>query len=396
MFGSKERQVMRAITEEDLESYLHNKVDLRHRVVSKMVEEVQKMIQQLTEEISVKDSRFQSISNAGIHNDNIKDSPDLVAKWTSLLCGKRLLHPSIQVLAPGQFLITVPLGGLGGFRQRKARRWRYYTLSGTKLLSPVMEPEKLHQWLEVEQFPKTTRLWHESDVNVEGDLIPAKIIGIFRNLLEKSIATCKLSDRVAIIETLGPVVRVAVETSEHQVEVELVPTVEVPTCWSKKARWPRFLKRWPSNDKVRSVKSFGFNLMARSNYHWQLSFMRAERVLLEGIDEDGGCRLKCFRVIRQLKEDFWCPGCKPVITAYHIQTLLLWSCEKYPRSKDWKNFKKCFLRLFVKLRKCVSQHFLKHYFVRGTNLLKYTNTTDLDHMVPKMDEFIKNPAKYIR
>ncbi|XP_069491743.1 protein mab-21-like 3 isoform X2 [Ambystoma mexicanum] len=372
MCGRRGRSAMKDFSEEDLDHYLHNKVDLRRRRVSKMVEEVQKVIQQLTHEISLKDSRFQSISNSGIHNDNIK------------------------VLSPAQFLITVPLRGLAGFRHRKARRWRYYSLSGTKLLSPVMEPEKLHQWLEAEQFPKTSRPWHESDVNVEGDLIPAKVIRVFRDLLERSIASCKLSDKVAMLETLGPVVRVAVETSEHQVEVELVPTVEIPTCWSKKSRWPRFLKRWPSKEKVRCVKSFGFNLMARSNYHWQLSFTRAERVLIEGIDEDGGCRLKCFRVIRQLKEDFWCSGCKPVITAHHIQMLLLWSCEKYPRAKDWKNFKKCFLRLFRKLRKCVSQHFLKHYFVRGTNLLKYSNSTELDLMVQKMDEFSTNPAKYIR
>ncbi|KAL0184584.1 hypothetical protein M9458_020280, partial [Cirrhinus mrigala] len=65
--------------------------------------------------------------------------------------------------------------------------------------------------------------------------------------------------------------------------------------------------------------SFGFNLMATSNYHWLLSFSRAEQVLLSNIDEDGGCRRKCYRVVRQLKEDVWCPGSKPVITAYHLQ-----------------------------------------------------------------------------
>lgn len=49
-------------------------------------------------------------------------------------------------------------------------------------------------------------------------------------------------------------VRVAVETSESQVEVELVPAVEIPTCWPEKARWPRCLKRWPSQEKVRCIK----------------------------------------------------------------------------------------------------------------------------------------------
>lgn len=49
-------------------------------------------------------------------------------------------------------------------------------------------------------------------------------------------------------------VRVAVETSEFQVEVELAPTVEIPTCWPEKARWPRCLKRWPSQEKVQCIK----------------------------------------------------------------------------------------------------------------------------------------------
>lgn len=73
-----------------------------------------------------------------------------------------------------------------------------------------------------------------------------------------------------------------------------------------------------------SLQSFGFNLMATSNYHWMLSFSRAEQVLMAGIDEDGGCRRKCYRVVRQLKEDVWCPGSKPVITTHHLQVLLLY------------------------------------------------------------------------
>lgn len=57
-----------------------------------------------------------------------------------------------------------------------------------------------------------------------------------------------------MLESFSSVVRVAVETSESQVEVELVPAVEIPTCWPAKARWPRCLKRWPSQEKVQCVK----------------------------------------------------------------------------------------------------------------------------------------------
>ncbi|XP_023691670.1 protein mab-21-like 3 [Paramormyrops kingsleyae] len=386
---------MAEFTEEDLDQYLQNQVDLRHRQVSKTVEEVQKIIKDLTSEVSVKDGRFQSISNSGVHSDSLKDQPALLAKWATLLRGRCAFNPAIQVLTPTQFLISVPLRGLTGYRERRARRWRYYSLSGSRRQSPVREPEKLHQWLELDSFLSPTQEWHDSHVAIEGDIVPAKVVSVFKEQVEEAVKSRSLASKVSVLDTMGSVVRVAVETSEAQIEVELVPTVELMHSWPKKARWPRLLKRWPPADRVRCIKSFGFNLLATSNYHWLLSFSRAEQVLLGSIDEDGGCRRKCYRIVRQLKEDVWCPGNKPTITAYHLQNLLFWTCEKYPNSKHWKNLKESVLRLVRKLHKCASQRYLKHYFVGSYNLLKYTNTNDLDDMASKISTFLDNPAAYI-
>lgn len=66
-------------------------------------------------------------------------------------------------------------------------------MHGAKLLSSVRDPEELHQWLEVEQFSKSLQQWHETDVNIEGDLVPAKVLIVFRELVEKSIISCNLS-----------------------------------------------------------------------------------------------------------------------------------------------------------------------------------------------------------
>ncbi|KAM7180180.1 protein mab-21-like 3 isoform 3-T6 [Macrochelys suwanniensis] len=185
---------MKPFTEEDVEFYIQNKVEQRHHLVSKTVDEVQKIIQQLTAEISYRDTRFQAISNSGVHNENFRDQPALLAKWSALLRGKRPFHPSVQVLAPSHFLITVPLRGLTGYREHQVRHWRYYTVHGAKLLSPVRDPEELQQWLEVEQFSKSLQQWHETEVNIEGDLVPAKVLAIFRELMEKSITSCNLSN----------------------------------------------------------------------------------------------------------------------------------------------------------------------------------------------------------
>uniref|UniRef100_A0A8C9UU29 Mab-21 like 3 n=1 Tax=Spermophilus dauricus TaxID=99837 RepID=A0A8C9UU29_SPEDA len=237
-------------------------VDLRRQQVSQAVEEVQRVIHCLTTEISHQDIRFQAVPYSDIYNGNIK------------------------VLAPSQFLVTVPVKGLAGYREARERRWRYYTLQGTRIPCPLRDPEGLQQWLEVEQFMKSLWQWHEADVNIEGDIVPAKVLLVFRKLVENAIRTCHLSGKVSLLANCEAV-WVAVETTACQVEIELVPTVEIPTAWSEKAQWPRCLKRWPSPEKVECLKSFGFNLLAHAGYHWQLSFSQAEQMLLEQLDEDG-------------------------------------------------------------------------------------------------------------
>uniref|UniRef100_A0A8C8ZP18 Mab-21 like 3 n=1 Tax=Prolemur simus TaxID=1328070 RepID=A0A8C8ZP18_PROSS len=357
---------MKSLPVGNLEDCLLSKVDLRRQRISQTVEEVQKVIHQLTTEISHQDVRFQAVPYSDTYNGNIK------------------------VLAPSQFLVTVPVKGLAGYRAAREQRWRYYTLQGTRLPCPLPGPEGLQQWLEVEQFVKSLWQWHEADVNIEGDIVPAKVLQVFRKLVENAIRACHLSGKVSMLANRSAV-WVAVETSVCQVELELAPTVEIPTTWSEKARWPRCLKRWPSPERVECIKSFGFNLLARSNYHWELSFLQAEQVLLEQLDEDGGCRRRCLQVMRQMKEDVWCPGKRPILSSHHLQTVLFWTCEKYPHFKDWQVFGKAFLRLVRKLHKCVSQHFLKHYFVRNSNLLRCANSGELDAVAQKLAFFLKNP-----
>ncbi|XP_051021421.1 protein mab-21-like 3 [Acomys russatus] len=361
-----DQDAMKSLPEGDLADGLLSKVDLRRQQIAQTVEEVQEVVHRLTAEISHQDSRFQAVSISDTYNDHIK------------------------VLAPSLFHVTVPLKGLAGYKGAQAQRWRYYNLQGAKLTCPLRDPEGLQQWLETEQFMKALWQWHQADVNIEGDIVPAKVLQVFRTLVENAVKACHLSGKVSMLAN-RTAVWVAMETSTGQVELELAPAVEILTAWSEKAQWPRCLKRWPSPDRVECIKSFGFNLVARSSYHWQLSFSQAEQVLFEQLDEDGGCRKQCFQVLRQLKEDVWCPGRRPVITTHHLQTVLFWTCEKYPHLKDWQVFHQALLRLVRKLHRCVSQHFLKHYFVPKSNLLQSANPSELDAVAQKVAFFLKNP-----
>uniref|UniRef100_G1PMU8 Mab-21 like 3 n=1 Tax=Myotis lucifugus TaxID=59463 RepID=G1PMU8_MYOLU len=338
--------------------------------VSQMVEEVQKVIYHLTTEISNQDIRFQAIPYSLMYNGNI------------------------TVLSPSQFLVTVPVRGLSGYREAREQRWRYYTLQGARL-TPSGAPRALQQWLEVQQFMENLWQWLKADVSIQGNLVICFPENNNLHPLNKCSTFClysaSLSGKVSVLTT-GITVHVAMETSVGQVEIELAPEVEIPTAWSKRAPWPRCLSRWPSSDRAKCVKSFGFSLLARWHYHWQLSFLQAERVLLEHLDEDGGCRRRCFQALRQMKEDVWCPGRRPVITSHHLQTVLFWTCEKYPHAKDWRVFSKGLLRLARKLHKCVRQRFLKHFFVRSGNLLQHAASTELDAVAQKLALFLKDPG----
>ncbi len=112
-----------------------------------------------------------------------------------LLCVKSDKKKNLfrQVLTPTLFLISVPLQGLMGYKERRTHQWRYYTLSGSRLLSPVREPEKHHQWLELESFINPSQEWHDTRIIIEGDIVPAKVVNIYKEHLEASIKTCGLT-----------------------------------------------------------------------------------------------------------------------------------------------------------------------------------------------------------
>ncbi|CAB1347129.1 unnamed protein product [Coregonus sp. 'balchen'] len=146
-------------SEEGLDHYLLNQVDLRHRTVGRRVEEVLMVVRDLTDEVSKKDGRFQSIAHAGVNNENLKDQPAMVSKWAALLRGRCSFNPAIQVLTPSLVLVSVPVRGLIGYHEHVTRQWRYYSLTGSILPTPVREPEKLHQWLELDSFTSPAQDW---------------------------------------------------------------------------------------------------------------------------------------------------------------------------------------------------------------------------------------------
>ena len=92
-------------------------------------------------------------------------------------------------------LVSVPVRGLLGYHEHLTHQWRYYSLSGSRLPSPVREPEKLHQWLELESFTNSAQDWQDTRVCVEGDIVPAKVVSLFREMLDNAMKSCGLTGR---------------------------------------------------------------------------------------------------------------------------------------------------------------------------------------------------------
>jgi len=85
-------------------------VDLRHRQVSKSVENVQKIIKDLTVAVSSKDARFQSIANSGVHNASLK---------VILHIGLLSIMQIVTLIMDGFCNIIIPLVSTIRFRTRQ-------------------------------------------------------------------------------------------------------------------------------------------------------------------------------------------------------------------------------------------------------------------------------------
>ena len=70
----------------------------------------------------------------------------------------------------------------------------------------------------------------------------------------------------------------------------------------------------------------GVQLVAKKNYHWLISYNECENVLVNHIDDDGGCRKKYHMIMKRLNYDIWSmkdenDEPKLVLCSYHLKVL---------------------------------------------------------------------------
>lgn len=106
------------------------------------------------------------------------------------------------------------------------------------------------------------------------------------------------------------------------VHIDFTPCIKVKE-FSPNTSWPTAAtRRWLSPAKIQRIKSKGVALVPKKNYHWFVSYAEGEREIVEDIDDDGGCRRKCHRIMKALNEDCWfitVPHRKTPLSTYHLK-----------------------------------------------------------------------------
>ncbi|XP_077988214.1 protein mab-21-like 3 [Glandiceps talaboti] len=372
---------------EDLNYYTESKVEISHNEMTEAVKRVHTVLKPILEYVNTYDERF---SREIIHNGSYASG--------------------LKVSKPDEFDFLVSVKAVPNFHWTAAHS-RYYNITSTGEIctttTPLPNPPKDYHFVcfnDRHGIP----IWQEdTKMTFDDDLIPSKVKNHFRGLVAEAIEKCNLTEQVELNHnTHGPAITLRLRTGTS-ISFDLVPHVLAngrglpPSVLNN---WPRS-SDWPPRDKVEEVIAIGADSVPKGNLYWLTSFGRCEMALYDGMDRDGGCRKQCLKILKKLREDHWCRLTNPALTSYHLKTLLLWECERYPYPSDWSPDKlgERIMALVQQLKTWIQSRRCPHYFIESINLfedkdgkLKDPQGQDFDFVETKLDEFMKDPRLFLR
>ncbi|GFO34923.1 protein mab-21-like 1 [Plakobranchus ocellatus] len=178
---------------------------------------------------------------------------------------------------------------------------------------------------------------------------------------------------------------------------ELVPTFAFPNEWpASAAAWPEETNDWLSQNEAKISRDLGFYAQALpcpsalgDPSLFRLSFSTTEKYLLRPVALEGNhcqaasshslssptaglvaARKASERILRMLREsdkdDFF------PVNSYHIKTVLLHECQRWPDLAAWSHEKlgERFLEMLRDLILALDNQELPHFFVRDCNLFR--------------------------
>ncbi|ETE71823.1 Protein mab-21-like 3, partial [Ophiophagus hannah] len=196
--------------------------------------------------------------------------------------------------------------------------------------------------------------------------------------------------RLETLNLRGPAIRLVFNEGNETIPVKLVPAVQGAIEFSNE--WMRedltHLSDWWDGDltnekksfllKVQALKEVGLELVPKGGF-WRLSFSCAEEMILKEVDADGGQRRAALRLLKFVNQTRWTPEYGKILTSYHLKTILLWSCEIYPRREAWETLLSSLKTLLGLLKHTLVEKCLPHYFLKPLNLFNkhYKTSNDI-------------------
>ena len=141
----------------------------------------------------------------------------------------------------------------------------------------------------------------------------------------KSYNLCTISDVILNRKTHGPAFTLEVPFPESRdpdmtsISIDLSPQLPIKSQFAPFIGWPRAGAKWPSREKVEAIRAIGINATAKRPMEWMRCYAACEKELMNNIDSDGGCRKKCHRIMKAVREEFWCKTTKPAISSFILK-----------------------------------------------------------------------------
>lgn len=317
-----------------LGKYFNERVQTRKLAISKSIREVCKIVQDVLREVEAQEPRFIS---------------------TLVECNGR--YEGLDVVNANEFEVVLYLNQMGVLN---------FVDDGS---IPGCAVLKLSDGRK-----RSMSLWVEF-ITASGYLSARKIRSRFQTLVAQACDKCAYRDAVKMIPDTT---EVKLRIRERYI-VQITPSFKCAGIWPRSAaHWPIPQIPWPHPNLVAEVKTEGFDLLSKESVAmqgkqsamegdaWVMSFNDVEGRLLYG-----GCRRKCLSILKTLRDrHLELPG-NPV-TNYHIQTLVLYECEKHPQDAEWDDT--CLgdriNGILLQLISCLQCRRCPHYFLPHLDLFK--------------------------
>lgn len=216
-----------------------------------------------------------------------------------------------------------------------------------------------------------------------GELIPFKVLQDLHDKVGTAIHDLGLSDVKLSPTAQGPALTITIQQQNYNdINVDLVPSLpcDLPVGING---WPRKDTRKAFPKKIDAVSKVGLHLVPKGDESWTISYSKAERELLEGIDDNNECRREVMKIIKSFLEK--CkresPDGLPGLSSHIVKIQTLWSSEKHRLPGYWsqKYKDRCLLDTIDDLLYSLESQNLPEYFDEKLNILAHKKSSELKY-----------------